>query len=135
MNETQFRGHWWLYCSAALLVRCITYIVARCPPGSTNGPPEDGRGLQCYVFHYIADGWAKAEERCVESRGHLASVAVYDNFIQNYISSQGDPVCPKFWLGGFASHGEWSWTDGSNWSDYYEPWDRGDGKTNDHPSC
>ena len=73
--------------------------------------------------------WMAAEKFCVSKGGHLASVASpsHRQKLQSFIKS--NQIWDYVWLGGTdeANEGNWTWTDGSKWSEEHWRSNRGNG--------
>lgn len=82
----------------------------QCPPGSVVGlKPGD-----CYTYKPAA-AWFDAEEECVTSGGHLASV--HDVFTNSFVAKLPkylSTISDGFWMGGsfgITTSDRWSWSD------------------------
>lgn len=95
-------------------MRCLVLIFAifQCPPGSVVGL----RAGDCYTYNPAA-AWFDAEEECVTSGGHLASV--HDVFTNSFLAKLPKYLATNsgtFWLGGsfgITTSDRWSWSDRS----------------------
>lgn len=93
---------------------------ARCPVGAIQGLDPS----ICYLYHTEPSSWYDAEETCVQSNGHIASVP--NAFVNSFISRSWYHAPEDYWLGATAGNSSsevWSWTDGTRFS--YSNWAEG----------
>ena len=102
------------------------------PDNRTENLVELLSGASKLEYNKMEMSWNEAEDFCVSKGGHLASVASHCwRKLQAYIAHH-DLYDEPIWFGGRgrkeertdeAIDGEWTWTDGSKWSE--EHWGQG----------
>ena len=80
-------------------------------------------------YEQMKRNWTMAEDNCVANGGHLASVSSSTDWkkVQAFVAMLGAEK-DHIWLGGIKREGNWSWSDGSDWSE--DHWNLG---YYDHP--
>ena len=113
-----------LILAVVIILACFSSVPAYSVNAATNDIPEDAASYNGhrYKLYNDADTWQKAEEKCEQRGGHLATFSSKEenDFVYSYIKSQ-NVKSAYFGFTDSATEGTWTWVTGesvvyTNWS-------------------
>lgn len=112
------------------LMAALSAVSAKsyCPPDAFQGlTPSD-----CYTLGTHARTFDESETVCAINGGHLASItSAFQNALLAKVAAREEKT--YYQLGGRLVKGQWTWTDGSNFT--YTNWAKGASNFEDTMTC